>query len=65
MGTLPGRGVCTLSPPAGMAKIDPSLSNEINKQGQWRVHMGRCRVVCELAQLLALPYQLLNAAATN
>lgn len=35
VGTLAGRGVCTLSPPAGAAKIDPSLSNYINKQGQW------------------------------
>lgn len=27
MGTLPGRGVCMVSPPAGVAKIDPSLSS--------------------------------------
>ena len=51
MGTLAGRGVCTLSPPAGAAKIDPSLSNYINKQVQWLVHVDRCRAVCELAQL--------------
>lgn len=27
VGTLPGRGVCMVSPPAGVAKIDPSLSS--------------------------------------